>query len=174
MQIAKYPARSNAVPKNLASRAFISKISYVEAIWNATSNNLMQQTSIFKVGDAAPNNFVNEVYVRTFCSPARGKLDGLDTCLKGFPIARLKDLTTQTSILKVAEAGLNNLRTRTTISKVGDAGLNNLTKRNFYPEAFCEEARCWSAAFSSRSFTNAKSTRFAGVAMPSSLPRRAT
>ena len=139
MQIAKYPARSNAVPKNLASRAFISKISYVEAIWNATSNNLMQQTSIFKVGDAG-----------------------------------LTNLMKRTSTLKVGDAGLNNLMWQTSISRVADAALKNLMKRNFYPEAFCEEARCWSAAFSSRSFTNAKSTRFAGVAMPSSLPRRAT
>jgi hypothetical protein len=56
MQIAKYPARPNAAPKNLASRAFISTISYVEAFWNAAQDNLMQQTSIFKVGDAPLKN----------------------------------------------------------------------------------------------------------------------
>ena len=134
MRIAKYPARSNAA-----------------------LNNLMKQPSVFKVGDAGLNNFVNEVYVRAIFSPARGKLDEPDFHLEGFPIAGSRDLMKQTSIFKV-----------------GDAELNNLMKRNFYPEAFCEEARCWSAAFSSSSFTNAKSTRFAGVAMPSSLPRRAT
>lgn len=56
MQIAKYPAQSNAVLINLASRALISKISYLEAFWNAASNNLMQQTYIFKVGDARLKN----------------------------------------------------------------------------------------------------------------------
>ena len=81
MRIAKYPAQSNAAP-------IIS----------------LDQTSIFKVGDAAPNNFVNEVYVRAICSPARGKLDETDFYLEGFPIARLKDLMKQTSIFKVGDA----------------------------------------------------------------------
>jgi len=107
--------------------------------------------------NAALTILLKKVYVRAFCSPARGKLGEPDFHLEGFPIAGLKDLTTETSILKI-----------------DDAAPNNLMKRNFYPEALCEEARCWSAAFSSRSFTNAESTRFAGVAIPSSLPRRTT
>jgi hypothetical protein len=139
MQIAKYPAQSNAAPNNLASRAFISAISYVEAFWNAAKDNLMQQASIFKVGDA-----------------------------------RLKICGAETLMFKVVDVGLNNLMKRTSIFKVGDAGQHDSLRQNSYVEAFLEEARYWSAAFSSRSFTNAKSTRFAGVAMPSSLPRRAT
>jgi hypothetical protein len=81
MRIAKYPAQSNAAP-------IIS----------------LDRTSIFKVGDAAPNNFVNEVYVRAICSPVRGKLDEPDFYVEGFSIARLKDLMKQTSIFKVGDA----------------------------------------------------------------------
>src|ERR1700733_9628034 len=102
MRIAKYPAQSNAAP-------IIS----------------LDRTSIFKVADAAPNNFVNEVYVRAICSPARGKLDEPDFYLEGFPIARLKDLMTRNSI-----------------PKAGDAKRQDLSSRNSYVEAFFEEARC--------------------------------
>jgi hypothetical protein len=150
MRITKYPARPNAAPIISLDRNSTFKVGdaalndFVIAKYSARSNE-------------APNNFVNEVYVRVFHRPARGKLGEPDFYLERFPIAGSKDLTRRTSSFEV-----------------GDAGLNKLMKRNFYPEAFCEEARCWSAAFSSRSFTNAKSTRFAGAGMPSSLPRRAT
>jgi hypothetical protein len=57
MQIAKYPAPLIGALNNLPNRAFISKISYVEAFWYATQKQFDAATSIFKVGDAALNNF---------------------------------------------------------------------------------------------------------------------